>query len=172
MMKHIPKEASKAASLLGKRAAGVAKTITAQERERRRTNMRKVALARWARIKAAAKLLIVAALVGLPAISAYAIPSGVLNEQAKLHKQIAAAVQACGKQQCSSGQREKIVANIKQYIALIEDNIEWCKRALKSVSVAPSRQPVTTRDEHGNIEDTYVPPPYNPEAERQVSSKR
>ena len=73
-MKHtqrnIPKEASKAASLLGRRGAGIAKNITAQERQRRRERMRKTQAKRWA--KHTAKLMIVAALVGLAPISAKA----------------------------------------------------------------------------------------------------
>jgi len=45
--------ASKAASLLGKRARGKPKQITEQDRERRRADLCKARAKRWARIKAA-----------------------------------------------------------------------------------------------------------------------
>jgi len=95
--------------------------------------MRKVSRERWARIKAAAKLLI--ATFVLATTSAYAIPASVLRQQAHQRVDIEWDVLTCSANadNCSAKDRDKIVANIKAYIAGIQADIDWCRR-LRSTS--------------------------------------
>jgi len=145
-MKHtqrnIPKEASKAASLLGKRGAGVAKTLTEQERERRREHMRKVQPKRWA--KHTAKL-IAAALLLLPFVHAYAMPESVLRAQAHqrvdIEFDISNYVEGCkgnSSRECKE-EREKVITSIAAYVTSIADNIVFCKRYAEKAD--PSERP-------------------------------
>jgi hypothetical protein len=153
-MKHDTKKGiSEAAALLGKRARGVPKTITEKDRERRREHMRRVARERWARIKGAAKLLIAAALVGVAAMTAHAIPLSVLLEQErtdieaamKLHQQQCSGTtsQACAEQRDAlvkslniliSDATEESDTDMPKMKARALALIAWAREQLKAVA--------------------------------------
>src|SRR5262245_2348961 len=140
-MKHEKTTVSKAGSLLGKQGAGKPKQITEQDRERRREHMRKVSRERWARIKAEAKLLLVAAVLGVTATSALGIPSGVLRAQEHLAVDIkwdvlnnGACCQAVAQFPACKPVCDKIAAKIRDYIAGLQANIAQLNSALANVS--------------------------------------